>query len=188
MIRKLAQPTEHDALQQGSFQPLQQTDFSSLQHAPFLKGLLKPFKGKGELDLLAEQCRVLEDSLKALAQDRVLAQATRYPFTLLPVRLTKQATSAGPVFLRWQQTGTRAMGVQLWRDLVAAARTPTSLLQDLHALELQRIALNMQISLVHTIGRQAAECAEKMAQADTAYRERLQQISTSDNTANREEA
>jgi hypothetical protein len=46
-------------------------------------------------------------------------------------------------------------------------------------MELQRIALNMQISLVHTIGRQAAECAEKMAQADAVYRERLDQISQS---------
>lgn len=30
-----------------SFQPLQQTAFSELEHAAFLKGLLKPFKGKG---------------------------------------------------------------------------------------------------------------------------------------------
>lgn len=183
MLKTLDQPTEHDGLQQTDFQSLQQTDFSSLQHAASLKGLLKPFKGKGELDLLAEQCRALEGSLNALAQDRVLAQASRYPFTLLPVRLTKQATSAGPVFLRWQQTGTRAMGVQLWRNLVKAPRTPAFLLQDLHALELQRIALNMQISLIHSIARQATECAEKMAQADTAYRERLQQISTRGNAA-----
>ncbi|WP_376718014.1 DUF3158 family protein, partial [Pseudomonas amygdali] len=34
-------------MQQGAFQPLQQDAFSTLQHAPFLKGLLKPFKGKG---------------------------------------------------------------------------------------------------------------------------------------------
>ncbi|KPY54250.1 Uncharacterized protein ALO93_02863, partial [Pseudomonas amygdali pv. sesami] len=48
-----------------------------------------------------------------------------------------------------------------------------------HAMEQQRVALNMQISLVHSIGRQAAECAEKMAQADAVYAERLQQINQS---------
>ncbi|RMU69056.1 hypothetical protein ALP24_05051 [Pseudomonas syringae pv. aptata] len=63
--------------------------------------------------------------------------------------------------------------------MLADARTPESLLQDLHSMEQQRVALNMQISLVHTIGRQAAECAEKMAQADAVYSGRLQQISQS---------
>lgn len=163
-------------LQQTAFQPLQQTVFASLQHGPFYKGLLKPFKGKGELDQLAEQCRSLGADLNALAQERVLAQAQRYPFTLLPIRLTHQVTSAGTVFLRWQKVGTRQMGVQLWQELCQDTKTPESMLADLHALEQQRIALNMQISLVHSIGRQAAECAEKMAQADAVYTERLQQI------------
>jgi len=167
-------------LQQAAFQPLQQDAFASLQHAPFFKGLLKPFKGKGELDHLAEQCRSLEADLNALAQERVLAQAQRYPFTLLPIRMTHQVTSAGTVFLRWQKVGTRRMGVKLWEELCQAPKTPESMLADLHALEQQRIALNMQISLIHNIGRQAAECAEKMAQADAVYRGRLAQLHEQD--------
>lgn len=165
--------------QQGAFQPLQHDAFIGLQHAPSLKGFLKPFKGKGDMDKLAQQCRSLEDDLNALAQANIHAQASRYPFTLLPVRMTLQRTGAGTVFLRWQDVGTRQMGVDIWSRLLAAAKTPDYLIQDLHAMELQRIALNMQISLVHTIGRQAAECAEKMAQADAVYRERLDQISQS---------
>ena len=57
-------------------------------------------------------------------------------------------------------------------------------------MELQRIALNMQISLVHAIGRQAAECAEKMAQATAVYTERLQQIiqSRGEDAASQQEA
>ncbi|KAA8685921.1 Uncharacterized protein ALO80_02828 [Pseudomonas caricapapayae] len=166
-------------LQQGAFQTLQQDAFSALQHAPFLKGLLKPFKGKGGMVQLAEQCRSLEDDLNALAEEQVLAQANRHPYTLLPVRMVRQRTSAGTVFLRWQEMGTRQMGVNVWSSLLADPRTPESLLQDLHAMEQQRVALNMQISLVHTIGRQAAECAEKMAQADAVYSERLNQVNPS---------
>ncbi|MFO3664614.1 DUF3158 family protein, partial [Pseudomonas amygdali] len=77
------------------------------------------------------------------------------------------------------EMGTRQMGVNVWSSLLTDPRTPESLLQDLHAMEQQRVALNMQISLVHSIGRQAAECAEKMAQADAVYAERLQQINQS---------
>ncbi len=170
-------------LQQTAFQPLQQTVFASLQHAPFYKGLLKPFKGKGAMDQLAEQCRSLAADLNALAQERVLAQAQRYPFTLLPIRLTHQVTSAGTVFLRWQKVGTRQMGVQLWQELCQDTKTPESMLADLHALEQQRIALNMQISLVHSIGRQAAECAEKMAQADAVITKRLAQTASTPATS-----
>lgn len=171
------QSTGSRGLQQGAFQPLQQDAFTGLQHAPFLKGLLKPFKGKGGMLQLAELCRSLEGDLNALAKDQVLAQANRHPYTLLPVRMVRQRTSAGTVFLRWQEMGTRQMGVNVWSSLLADPRTPESLLQDLHAMEQQRVALNMQISLVHTIGRQAVECAEKMAQSDAVYTERLQQNS-----------
>jgi hypothetical protein len=162
-------------LQQAAFQPLQHDAFIGLQHAPSLKGFLKPFKGKGDMEKLAQHCRSLEDDLNALAQAGIHAQASRYPFTLLPVRMTLQRTGAGTVFLRWQDVGTRQMGVDIWSRLLTAAKTPDYLIQDLHAMELQRIALNMQISLVHTIGRQAAECAEKMAQADAMYMDRLDQ-------------
>ncbi|RXT73996.1 integrase [Pseudomonas syringae] len=173
------QSTGSRGMQQGAFQPLQQDAFTGLQHAPFLKGLLKPFKGKGGMLQLTELCRSLEGDLNALAEDQVLAQANRHPYTLLPVRMVRQRTSAGTVFLRWQEMGTRQMGVNVWSNLLADPRTPESLLQDLHSMEQQRVALNMQISLVHTIGRQAAECAEKMAQADAVYSGRLQQISQS---------
>jgi hypothetical protein len=40
-------------------------------------------------------------------------------------------------------------------------------------MELQRIALNMQISLTHSIARQALDCAGKMAQAEATYHRRV---------------
>ncbi|MEI9048125.1 DUF3158 family protein, partial [Pseudomonas aeruginosa] len=39
-------------------------------------------------------------------------------------------------------------------------------------------SLNMQISLIHSIGKQAAECAEKMGQAEAEFMGRLQQSQT----------
>jgi hypothetical protein len=159
-----------------AFLPLQQTAFSTLEHAAFLKGLLKPFKGKGDLSQFALSCRQLRGNLIQLAVGDVLAQAERYPFTLLPIRLTCQATGSGTVFLRWSRTDRSKMGVDLWDELLGDPRTPDSLVADLYALELQRIAINMQISLTHSICRQATECSKKMGQAEAAYRQRLDLI------------
>jgi len=167
--------SEDSALQQTAFRPLQQDAFQRLQQAASLKGLLKPFKGKGELSQFSDLCRVQESELKALAQE-VLSQARQYPFTLVPVRLTEQNTQAGTHFLRWQKVTDRRMGVGVWAEMMSSPRTPESMLQDLYVMELQRITLNMQMSLLHSITKQAAECAEKMGQAEAVYTARLQQL------------
>ena len=156
------------------FIPLEQADFRELQQAASLKGLLKPFKGKGDLSEWASECHRLRDELIALSEHRVLAQATRYPFTLLPVQLAQQTTGAGTTFLRWRKPDRSAMGVGLWQALIASTATPAYLIDDLYAIEQQRIVLNMQISLLHTLGRQAQECANKVDHAETAYQRRMQ--------------
>lgn len=160
------------------FAPLEQADFLSLEHAAFLKGLLRPFpfKGKGGLETWASQCQALRDDLIVLAQQRVLAQATDYPFRLLPVQLAQQTTGAGTSFLRWRRSDRSAMGVALWRELIASPSTPDHLLSALYAMEAQRVVLNMQISLVHSIARQALEAADKVAQAEADYHRRTRAI------------
>ncbi|WP_349571144.1 DUF3158 family protein [Azotobacter salinestris] len=160
--------------EQGAFKPLDQTAFQRLEHGAFLKGLLKPFKGKGELGQLRALCEGLLEALIQLAERQVLDQVDGYPYSLLPIRLTRQSTGAGTVFLRWRRADRSQMGVQLWNELITDLRTPQALLADLYHIEIQRIALNMQISLVHSIGRQAGECAEKMAQAEQVYLRRVQ--------------
>ena len=92
----------------------------------------------------------MRDELIALAQRQVLPQACGHPFHLLPVELAQQTTGAGDL-LRWRKHDRSAMGVVLWQELIATTSTPVNLLHDLHAIELQRITLNMQISLLHTL-------------------------------------
>ena len=170
--------TEPSLGQHAHFRPLEQADFIKLEQAAYLKGLLRPFKGKGPLDDWASQCHAQRDQLIALAQRRVLRQATGHPFHLLPAELAQQKTGAGTTFLRWRRPDRSAMGVTLWQELIASAATPVSLLADLYALEQQRIVLNMQISLLHTLGRQAQECASKAAEAEDAYLRRVQGAAT----------
>lgn len=155
------------------FHPLEQADFQKLKQAASLKGLLQPFKGKGSMETWANHCHTLRDDLIELAQRRVLAQADAYPFRLLPVELAQQTTGAGTVFLRWRRPDRSAMGVALWQALITSPATPDTLIDDLYAMEVQRIVLNMQISLLHTLGRQAHECASKVAQAESIYLQRI---------------
>ncbi len=150
------------------FASLEQDAFQSLKHSASLKGLLKPFKGKGELENWASDCLDLRDDLISLAQRRVLPQSRRRPFDLLPIELAQQSTGAGTTFLRWRNTDRSAMGVALWEALVASPYTPASLIADLLAMEEQRIVLNMQISLLHSMARQAQDCAGKIASAHAA--------------------
>lgn len=155
------------------FTPLEQADFQRLEHAAYLKGLLKPFKGKGSLETWASQCLSLRDDVMALAQQRVLPVARAFPFSRLDVQLAQQTTGAGTTFLRWRNLDRSSMGVALWESLLARPTTPASLIGDLYAIELQRIVLNMQISLTHTLARQALDCANKMAQAEAVYLRRV---------------
>ncbi|MFP9230711.1 DUF3158 family protein [Pectobacterium cacticida] len=158
------------------FRALEQVAFMKLEHAGSQKGLLKPFKGK-DLEDWASKCFAMRDELIALAQRQVLPQACGHPFHLLPVELALQTTGAGTAFLRWRKRDRSAMGVALWQELMASTSTPANLLADLHAIELQRITLNMQISLLHTMGRQAKECASKAAEAEDVFLRQLNAVS-----------
>ncbi len=161
------------------FKPLEQADFLGLEHAAYLKGLLKPFKGKGSLEAWANQCHALRDDLITLAQRRVLSQARGHPFNRLGVQLAQQTTGAGTTFLRWRNLDRSSMGVALWETLLTDPATPASLIDDLYAMEHQRITLNMQISLVHSIARLAHDCADKMTRADAMYHRRVERHVTS---------
>lgn len=155
------------------FLALEQADFQRLEHAGYLKGLLKPFKGNGELATWASQCEALRDDLIGLAQRKVLSQARSHPFNLLPMQLAQQTTGAGTTFLRWRNLDRSRMGTALWEELLASPGTPPSLIDDLYAIEVQRIVLNLQVSLTHSIARQTSECASKLAHAEGAYQRRV---------------
>lgn len=154
------------------FAPLEQDAFQALKQGASLKGLLKPFKGKGELENWASDCLDLRDDLISLAQRRVLPQSRRRPFDLLPIELAQQSTGAGTTFLRWRNTDRSAMGVALWEALIVTPRTPVTLIADLLAMEEQRIVLNMQISVLHSMARQAQDCAGKLEHAEEVAKRR----------------
>lgn len=144
--------------------------YRQLEHAASLKGLLKPFKGKGELEHLAQVAREIEAQLCRL-MEAVVQQAGRSPYSLLDIRLVLQNTGAGSTFLRWRTRDFSRMGVAVWERQVSNKILPLATREGLHQFECDRIALNLQMSVVHSLLRQATTCAIKMASAERLLRQ-----------------
>ncbi len=152
------------------FEALTPDAYRQLEHAASLKGLLKPFKGKGELEHLAQLAREIEAQLCDL-MGAVVQQAGQPPYSLLDIRLVLQNTSAGSTFLRWRTRDFALMGVAVWERQVCSKTLPQVVREGLHRFECDRIALNLQMSVMHSLYRQATTCAIKMASAERLLRQ-----------------
>ncbi|MBD0702475.1 DUF3158 family protein [Pseudomonas sp. PSB1] len=144
--------------------------YRQLEHSASLKSLLKPFKGKGELEYLAQVARETEAQLRRL-MEAVVQQAGQPPYSLLDIRLVLQNTSAGSTFLRWRTRDFARMGVAAWERQVSNKALPQAVREGLQRFECERIALNLQMSVVHSLYRQASTCAIKMASAERLLRQ-----------------
>lgn len=142
---------------------------SPLEQVASLKGL---FKGKGQLLPLAEACLAGRDELIQQALPAALTRARISPLHLLPVQLSRQATSAGTVFLRWRRVDRAAMGVAQWQALLLAPGTPSALVPTLYQLEGQRVLLNAEISLTHGLAQLAQRTADQLAHAECIHQQR----------------
>ncbi|MBK5395483.1 DUF3158 family protein [Pseudomonas sp. TH39(2020)] len=152
--------------------------YRQLEHAASLKGLLKPFKGKGELELLAQVAREIEAQLCQL-MEAVVQQAGQPPYSLLDIRLVLQNTGAGSTFLRWRTRDFTRMGVAVWERQIRNKALPQVVREGLHRFECERIALNLQMSVVHSLYRQATTCAVKMASAERLLRQLTTEVEVS---------
>ncbi len=152
------------------FETLTPDAYRQLEHAASLKGLLKPFKGKGELELLAQMAREIEARLCHL-MEAVAQQAGQPPYSLLDIRMVLQNTGAGSTFLRWRTRDFARMGVAVWERQVSNKALPQTVREALHRFECERIALNLQMSVMHSLYRQASTCAIKMASAERLLRQ-----------------
>ncbi|WP_339542922.1 DUF3158 family protein [Pseudomonas sp. JAI120] len=157
-------------IQPMPFEALTPDAYRQLEHAASLKGLLKPFKGKGELEHLAQVAREIEAQLCRM-MEAVVEQAGQPPYLLLDIRLVLQNTSAGSSFLRWRTRDFSRMGVAVWEHQISNTALPHIVREGLHRFECARIALNLQMSVVHSLYRQATTCAIKMASAEQLLRQ-----------------
>lgn len=144
--------------------------YKRMAHDSSLKGLLKPFKGKGDYTELELHARgVLAKLDQMMVQLVKLTDSQHIAHKNIVLRLHKAKSGQG--YLRWRtlkHSGNQAMGFQLWQQVVQDPLTGPQTKQNLLILEQQRNALNMQASTVQYIVRQAIDCAKKSELAQNA--------------------
>ena len=156
------------------FNSLEADAFQKLEHAVLLKGFLKPFKGKGALKEWINICEHLRGQLILLGKENIAKQSHVYPLALLPIRLCHQTRGDGLIYFRWSNRNRSVINNKLWERLVQDQKTQIHLCEDLLAMEEQRIILNMQISILQIMIRQAMDCTEKMQHAQDIYQARIE--------------
>lgn len=139
--------------------------YREFEHSASLKGLLKPFKGKGELVQFAETLQQLRHKLETLMTG-MLAIMAQPPFSLLELRLSVQHSSQGACFLRWRSPDFKRMGVEVWEQAMAQPLLQPELRQALYQLEANRVVLNLQMSSLNSLYRQVLTGAIKLGYAD----------------------
>ncbi|MDR0770542.1 MAG: DUF3158 family protein [Burkholderiales bacterium] len=146
--------------------------YKSLEHSASLKGFLKPFKGKGDYELLQLQARDIKRDILSLMTD-LTARVNRPPYSLLNLLLWIQQSKSETWHCRWRDKCATEMGVRLWIAAVQDKRTPEALLPALLEFEQERITLNAQMSIVQHMLRQARECAGKFEEAEQVIQKSL---------------
>ena len=142
--------------------------YRQFEQGASLKGLLKPFKGKGELQQLADTALRLETQVAEL-MSVLLAIVAQPPFSLLDLRLVVQRSAAGTNFLRWRSRDFNHMGALVWQRAMAQPQLAQSVREALLQLEVNRITLNLQMSSLHSLHRHATASAIKLQAAETLF-------------------
>lgn len=68
------------------------------------------------------------------------------------------------------------MVVSLWEALINEPQVSDKLINDLYLIECERIRLNMQISICHTISKRATEREKQLQQARHIYQRRVNKV------------
>lgn len=112
-----------------------------------LKGLLKAFKGKGELRALAQELRALRVQLQ---QCQPVLKQTVYelPGRNVPLILCSNPARSGISYLRWRNLDNNRSGSMALQEAIQQPDVTDELRDALMALEWRRQVLNTQLSVV----------------------------------------
>lgn len=122
-------------------------DEESAARKSSLKGLLKAFKGKGELRALVRELQTLRVQLQQ--RQPALKQAVYdLPVRTLPIILCSNPARSGVSYLRWRNLDNNRSGSVALQEAIQQPDMTDELRDALLALEWQRQVLNAQLSIV----------------------------------------
>ena len=131
-----------------------------LAYESCLKGLLR----------VREPWVLMRDAAEATAllhqiQILIIHRAWRWPLQHVPLLLCRGPARSGASFLRWRNQQNNRSGTPGWQALVQDPSQSSHVRQALLAIEQDRIAFNMHMSILTFILRQCRECHVKMGDA-----------------------
>lgn len=126
---------------------LGEDDEESAARKSSLKGLLKAFKGKGELQALVQELREVRVQLQQCQP--VLKQAVyELPGRNVPLILCSNPARSGVSYLRWRNLDNNRSGSVALQEAIQQPDVTDELRDALMALEWRRQVLNTQLSVV----------------------------------------
>lgn len=142
--------------QENRASTLTPSDYYFVKQYPSLKGLLKPFKGKGEYEALLVDIEHCVTRLEMMGERLINDSKDKLPIKYLPFNLSSRKLKNGSVYLTWRQTkvhiieGKRKQVNIEGKQLILNAIKPESQLSQaektfLVEMENDRLTLNMQM-------------------------------------------
>ncbi|QJT79313.1 DUF3158 family protein [Kosakonia sp. MUSA4] len=138
---------------------LSDNDYENCARKSSLKGLLKAFKGKGELQELAQELQELQAKLQQL-QPQLKQAVFNLPVRTLPLVLCSNPARSGVSYLRWRNLDNNRSGSAALLEIVHQTATSNELRDALLVIEWQRQVLNMQLSVVTFMLRQCSQLSD----------------------------
>lgn len=134
------------------------TDYYFAKQYLSLKGLLKPFKGKGEYEALLNEIVSCVSRLEMLGEKLINDSKDKLPIKYLPFNLSSRKLKNGSVYLTWRHTRTeiiegkqKRVNIEGKQLILNAIKPGSPLSQDekkfLIEMENDRLTLNMQMRL-----------------------------------------
>lgn len=144
---------------------LSDNDYERCARKSSLKGLLKAFKGKGELQELAQE---LQDIQEKLQQFPLLLKLAVYnlPVRTQPLILCSNPARSGVSYLRWRNLDNNRSGSTALQEVLRQPATSNELREALLAIEWQRQVLNMQLSVVTFMLRRCSQLSDAEQKID----------------------
>jgi hypothetical protein len=145
---------------------LSDDDYQYCARKSSLKGLLKAFKGKGELTSLEDELRETRSMLQQL-QPPLKQAVQNLPVRDLPLVLCCNPARSGVSYLRWRNLDNNRSGSAALQEVLEWPDTSDALQDALLGLEYQRQVLNMQISVVTFMLQRVRQVKSALSTDDT---------------------
>lgn len=131
-----------------------------------VRNLFSPMDSPDEYERLLQQVIEMRQGFVAL-QPEMMKEISDSLIRNLPVLLVRDYSgSLGPSFLRLRNVKTRKSGFTALQEVMQDEATPKEIKNALCQVEKERILLNMQVSILHTIIKQLRECKTKIEQVN----------------------